>query len=242
MKPRSSWSRPTPGGAACSRSQVPITGWPTGALEVTGEVRMKARSAVLALRSRSYPTRNPYRCPFGIGGQSSAQVAVRYVERLLDDPCGGITPPAAMILELVQGQGGVVPAPDADGWPSTAASAPAAPAVRRVPAPAAARTGRDPRRDHRGAADPRDGGCARRSRYRPRHRVADNVARVTSFLQACAKEPERRSPRRRPWPRSASRRRGTRSARRGRSRPRADPRARPSRQAATCSPSRTSRR
>jgi diaminobutyrate-2-oxoglutarate transaminase len=33
---------------------------------------------------------------------------------VLDDPKGGVQPPAAMLLEAVQGEGGVVPAPD--GW------------------------------------------------------------------------------------------------------------------------------
>ncbi|WP_035739693.1 diaminobutyrate--2-oxoglutarate transaminase family protein [Parafrankia elaeagni] len=86
-------------------------GMTAGALAVTGKVAVKeplpAAGAVARL-----PFPYPYRCPFGVGGPASAEISARFVERLLDDPCGGITSPAAMILEVVQGEGGVVPAPD----------------------------------------------------------------------------------------------------------------------------------
>ncbi|MFF7655195.1 diaminobutyrate--2-oxoglutarate transaminase family protein [Streptomyces sp. NPDC007983] len=55
-----------------------------------------------------------YRCPFGVGGECGAELAARWTERLLDDPKGGAGAPAGMILEPVQGEGGVIPAPD--GW------------------------------------------------------------------------------------------------------------------------------
>jgi diaminobutyrate-2-oxoglutarate transaminase len=55
-----------------------------------------------------------YRCPFGVGGERGARLAAHWTERLLDDPKGGAGAPAGMILEPVQGEGGVIPAPD--GW------------------------------------------------------------------------------------------------------------------------------
>ncbi|MFE2180210.1 diaminobutyrate--2-oxoglutarate transaminase family protein [Streptomyces sp. NPDC059455] len=55
-----------------------------------------------------------YRCPFGVGGEHGAELSARWTEKLLDDPKGGVTDPAGMILEPVQGEGGVIPAPD--GW------------------------------------------------------------------------------------------------------------------------------
>ncbi|MFI1521804.1 diaminobutyrate--2-oxoglutarate transaminase family protein [Kitasatospora cineracea] len=86
-------------------------GMTAGALAVTGNTAVKA-----PLPSGGEVTRLPYpyayRCPFGVGGDRGAQLAAAYTERLLDDPSGGVLPPAAMILEAVQGEGGVVPAPD----------------------------------------------------------------------------------------------------------------------------------
>ncbi len=85
-----------------------------GALAATATVSIKTpvRGPVAEVTRLPYPHR--YRCPFGIGGELGDKVATRYVERLLDDPAGGVVPPAAMLLEPVQGEGGVVPAPD--GW------------------------------------------------------------------------------------------------------------------------------
>ncbi|WP_338677987.1 diaminobutyrate--2-oxoglutarate transaminase family protein [Streptomyces sp. SCSIO 30461] len=54
-----------------------------------------------------------YRCPFGTGGERGAELAARWTETLLDDPKGGIPAPAGLIIEPVQGEGGVIPAPDA---------------------------------------------------------------------------------------------------------------------------------
>ncbi|MER6254346.1 diaminobutyrate--2-oxoglutarate transaminase family protein [Streptomyces sp. NPDC001584] len=62
-------------------------------------------------------TRLPYpqdlRCPFGVGGPEGAELSARWTENLLDDPKGGVPAPAGMIVEPVQGEGGVIPAPDA---------------------------------------------------------------------------------------------------------------------------------
>ncbi|WP_275560900.1 diaminobutyrate--2-oxoglutarate transaminase family protein [Streptomyces sp. 5-6(2022)] len=55
-----------------------------------------------------------YRCPFGVGGAHGAELSARWTEKMLDDPKGGVPDPAGMILEPVQGEGGVIPAPD--GW------------------------------------------------------------------------------------------------------------------------------
>ncbi|MFJ4918293.1 diaminobutyrate--2-oxoglutarate transaminase family protein [Streptomyces sp. NPDC088725] len=53
-----------------------------------------------------------YRCPFGAGGERGAELAARWTESLLDDLRDGVPAPAGMILEPVQGEGGVIPAPD----------------------------------------------------------------------------------------------------------------------------------
>lgn len=58
------------------------------------------------------PYPQDYRCPFGVGGERGAELGVRWTESLLDDSRSGVPLPAAMIVEPVQGEGGVVPAPD----------------------------------------------------------------------------------------------------------------------------------
>ncbi|MDX3282911.1 aminotransferase class III-fold pyridoxal phosphate-dependent enzyme, partial [Streptomyces scabiei] len=81
-------------------------GTTTGALDVAGG------SQGARLTRLPYP--QDYRCPFGTGGERGAELAARATESVLDDVRHGVPRPAGMILEPVQGEGGVVPAPD--GW------------------------------------------------------------------------------------------------------------------------------
>lgn len=46
-----------------------------------------------------------------MGGDAGTDAACAYFERMLKDPECGITKPAAVILETIQGEGGVIPAP-----------------------------------------------------------------------------------------------------------------------------------
>lgn len=52
-----------------------------------------------------------YRCPFGLSGEASMDAGLNYIENLLSDPESGVPKPAAFIVETVQGEGGVIPAP-----------------------------------------------------------------------------------------------------------------------------------
>ncbi|MFB7596083.1 diaminobutyrate--2-oxoglutarate transaminase family protein [Streptomyces sp. NPDC056160] len=65
------------------------------------------------VRVTRLPYPQDYRCPFGVGGPRGAELASRWAESVLDDPKSGVPLPAGMILEPVQGEGGVLPAPDA---------------------------------------------------------------------------------------------------------------------------------
>nr|WP_055529505.1 diaminobutyrate--2-oxoglutarate transaminase family protein [Streptomyces graminilatus] len=65
------------------------------------------------VRVARLPFPQDYRCPFGMGGDRGAELAARWTESVLDDPKSGVPLPAGMILEPVQGEGGVNPAPDA---------------------------------------------------------------------------------------------------------------------------------
>ncbi|MDH6548229.1 diaminobutyrate--2-oxoglutarate transaminase family protein [Streptomyces sp. SAI-041] len=64
------------------------------------------------VRVARLPYPQDYRCPFGVGGPHGAELAARWTQSVLDDPKSGVPLPAGMILEPVQGEGGVLPAPD----------------------------------------------------------------------------------------------------------------------------------
>jgi diaminobutyrate-2-oxoglutarate transaminase len=87
-------------------------GMTAGALALTGAnaVREPAVAGDAFLTRLPFP--HPYRCPFGLGGELGEAASAAYVRTLLSDPHSGTAPPAALVVEPVQGEGGVVPAPD----------------------------------------------------------------------------------------------------------------------------------
>ncbi|MGW7355356.1 diaminobutyrate--2-oxoglutarate transaminase family protein [Streptomyces sp. NPDC054802] len=85
----------------------------TGAYHGMTAGALEASSGAGDVRVTRLPFPHDYRCPFGIGGERGAELAARWTESLLDDSKSGVPKPAGMILEPVQGEGGVIPAPDA---------------------------------------------------------------------------------------------------------------------------------
>ncbi|MFI7010750.1 diaminobutyrate--2-oxoglutarate transaminase family protein [Streptomyces sp. NPDC050145] len=91
----------------------------TGLLAFTGAYHGMTAGALAAsggatdVRVTRLPYPQDYRCPFGVGGPRGAELAAHWTESLLDDTKAGVPQPAGMILEPVQGEGGVIPAPDA---------------------------------------------------------------------------------------------------------------------------------
>lgn len=86
-------------------------GMTNGALSLIGDTDAKEPLPGLMADVQHLPYPYDYRCPFDVGGAEGHHLASTYVENLLDDPNGGITDPAGMILEPVQGEGGAIPAP-----------------------------------------------------------------------------------------------------------------------------------
>ncbi|MFD4609826.1 diaminobutyrate--2-oxoglutarate transaminase family protein [Streptomyces sp. NPDC058451] len=90
----------------------------TGMLAFAGAYHGMTEGALAAsghatdVRVARLPYPQDYRCPFGVGGARGAELAARWTESVLDDPKSGVPLPAGMILEPVQGEGGVIPAPD----------------------------------------------------------------------------------------------------------------------------------
>nr|WP_171030899.1 diaminobutyrate--2-oxoglutarate transaminase [Pseudomonas mosselii] len=87
-------------------------GMTLGTLSVSGNLGPKNALGGLLAGVQFLPYPHEYRCPFGLGGEQSIDASLHYIRHLLADPESGVTQPAAMILETVQGEGGVIPAPD----------------------------------------------------------------------------------------------------------------------------------
>jgi diaminobutyrate-2-oxoglutarate transaminase len=82
-----------------------------GALAAMGNVLPKAAiPGTGAIHFAPFPYR--YRCPFGTLGDQTDQLSLQYLRTLCSDPESGISKPAAVIVEVVQGEGGCIPASD----------------------------------------------------------------------------------------------------------------------------------
>jgi diaminobutyrate-2-oxoglutarate transaminase len=86
-------------------------GMTNGTMGMMGNLNAKARRTGLMSDVHFMPFPYSLRCPFGLGGEAGAKASIRYIERLLNDDEAGIMKPAAIFVEPVQGEGGVIPAP-----------------------------------------------------------------------------------------------------------------------------------
>ncbi len=87
-------------------------GMTQGALQLMGNLGPKAPLGVLQ-GVQFLPFPYEYRSPFGLDAAGTVQAGLRYIDTMLSDPESGVPHAAAMITEVVQGEGGVIPAPDA---------------------------------------------------------------------------------------------------------------------------------
>lgn len=89
-------------------------GMTMGTLSVSGNLQPKANLGALLPGVHMLPFPQDYRCPFGLRGAASEKSHLHYLEHVLTDPESGISAPAALLMEPIQGEGGVLPAPV--GW------------------------------------------------------------------------------------------------------------------------------
>ena len=82
-----------------------------GAMALTGNTTAKTKVGNIMPGVQFMPYPYSFRCPMGLGGEAGTKACINYLERLLRDPESGVTKPAAIILEPIQGEGGVIPAP-----------------------------------------------------------------------------------------------------------------------------------
>jgi diaminobutyrate-2-oxoglutarate transaminase len=87
-------------------------GMTQGSLSVSGDSGPRLPISGLAAETHFLPFPLDSNCPFGLGGDEGAAMSARYVENTLADHKSGASSIAAMIVEPVQGEGGVNPAPD----------------------------------------------------------------------------------------------------------------------------------
>lgn len=80
------------------------------AMTVSGLVAAKEHVGGRVPGVHFFPYPYPLRCPLGAGQESGIR-CLEYLERALRDPLGGIPLPAAVLVEIIQGEGGVIPAP-----------------------------------------------------------------------------------------------------------------------------------
>jgi len=79
-------------------------------MAVSGQVRMKLPVANTMPGVHFFPYSYCTRCPVGLTPDNCATNCVSYLEHALQDTHGGVPRPAAVLIELVQGEGGVIPA------------------------------------------------------------------------------------------------------------------------------------
>lgn len=85
-------------------------GCTNGAASVTGLRTVKMRLGGRMPGVHFFPYSQCQACPLGLQRESCSTNCIGLLERALDDPNSGLGKPAAVLLELVQGEGGVVPA------------------------------------------------------------------------------------------------------------------------------------
>jgi 4-aminobutyrate aminotransferase-like enzyme len=81
-----------------------------GALRYTGKRAYREQFGVAA-EADFIPFPDPYRSPWA-GGRDPGEAALALLEHALADPASGVEPPACVLVEPIQGNGGVVIPPD----------------------------------------------------------------------------------------------------------------------------------
>lgn len=86
-------------------------GMTQGALSMMGNLGPKGALTGGGNSVQFMPYPYAYRCPWDRGGEETAGLSASWVRTLLNDPEGGVAA-AGLLTEVVQGEGGVIPAPD----------------------------------------------------------------------------------------------------------------------------------
>lgn len=82
-----------------------------GANTLTGNRHDQSMGSLSHVYHMPFPRVKDIDCPFGKGNDESVELCLKYVRNLLLDKKGGTDIPAAMIIEPVQSDGGIIPTP-----------------------------------------------------------------------------------------------------------------------------------
>lgn len=85
-------------------------GMTMGSLSLMGNLGPKTGLSGFSPETHFFPYPHDSRCLFGVGGARGEELTLNYLDNVLSDPESGITKPAMVILEAVQGEGGCIPA------------------------------------------------------------------------------------------------------------------------------------
>ncbi|MBV6749465.1 diaminobutyrate--2-oxoglutarate transaminase family protein [Pseudomonas chlororaphis] len=83
-------------------------GMTAGALSAMGNLNPKAGLIAQGTHFLPFPYR--FRCPFGTDGEHTDRLSIDYIRTVLCDPESGVSKPAAVVVEVVQGEGGCIAA------------------------------------------------------------------------------------------------------------------------------------
>ncbi|NWA25193.1 diaminobutyrate--2-oxoglutarate transaminase family protein [Pseudomonas gingeri] len=83
-------------------------GMTAGALSAMGNLNPKAGLVAQGTHFLPFPYR--FRCPFGTDGEHTDRLSIDYIRTVLCDPESGVSKPAAVVVEVVQGEGGCIAA------------------------------------------------------------------------------------------------------------------------------------
>ncbi|WP_236904497.1 diaminobutyrate--2-oxoglutarate transaminase family protein [Collimonas fungivorans] len=85
-------------------------GMTMGALGLMGNTEPKAKVSGFMSEIQFLPFPYSFRSPFGTDPAETDRLCLAYIDNLLSDPESGITKPALIIVEAIQGEGGCIPA------------------------------------------------------------------------------------------------------------------------------------
>lgn len=83
-------------------------GMTSAALSATSNIKFKENIQSIVPNVHFVPYSYCYRCPFSRDENTCALDCAKYLENILDNPHSGIKKPAAILLEPIQGEGGII--------------------------------------------------------------------------------------------------------------------------------------